>query len=159
MTNIEIDNNVAIETLQLVSFTAGKEHYGVDIRCVQEINRILAITSIPNSHYFVEGIINLRGRIIPIIDLRSLLGINKKETDKETRIIIIQVNNRAAGFVVDSVSEVLRIPYNIADVPPNLIKNIKNDFITSVVKFDNRLIMILDFGKIINNEKFSSVID
>ncbi len=151
MTNIESENKVDFSTLQLVSFKTGDEEYGIDIRCIQEINRILEITKIPNSTYFVEGIINFRGHILPIIDLRTLLGINKKEADKETRIIIIELNRKKAGFIVDAVNEVLRITNSIADALPDLIRNVNNDYITSVIKFDNRLITLLDFEKIIGS--------
>ena len=102
---------MAKELMQLVSFKLGSEEFGIDILKVQEINRIVEITHVPKSPDFVEGIINLRGKVIPIIDLRKKFGLEQKEYTKNTRIIVIELEGgRITGFIVDSVSEVLRIP-------------------------------------------------
>ena len=98
------------ELLQLVTFSTGDEEFGVDILRVQEIIRTMAITKVPKAPEFVEGVINLRGKVIPIIDLRRRFGLQSKAHDKHTRIIVIEINTMIVGFVVDSVSEVLRIP-------------------------------------------------
>src|SRR5208283_2795939 len=106
------------ELLQLVSFKIGKEEFAIDILKVQEINRMLDVTRVPNAPEFVEGVINLRGKVIPIIDLRRRFGMLPKEKDKNTRIIVVELNGKIVGFVVDAVIEVLRIPRSVTDPPP-----------------------------------------
>lgn len=135
--------------LQLVSFNIGDEEFGVNILLVQEIIRVINITHIPNSPFYVDGVINLRGKIIPIIDLRTRIGIARKEHDKSTRIVVVDHNGRTAGFVVDSVSEVLRIPANLTEEPPDLIRGIENKFLTSVVRLEDRIMMLLDLDEVL----------
>jgi purine-binding chemotaxis protein CheW len=139
------------ELLQLVSFKIGDEEYGVDILNVREINKMVQITRIPNSPDFVEGVINLRGRVIPIVDLRIRLGFVKKEYTKNTRIIVVELNNKTVGFIVDEVSEVLRIPVTITEVPPELVTGINSEFIKSVGKLEDRLLILIDLNKIFLN--------
>ena len=153
MTSIKQQNELS-ELLQLVSFRIGNEEFGVDILNVQEINKMTEITKIPNSPDFVEGVINLRGRVIPVVDLRTRLGLTKKEHDKDTRIIVVEIEKRTIGFIVDAVSEVLRIPATITEAPPELVSGINTDFIKSVGKLDNRLLILIDLNKILTvNEK------
>lgn len=105
------------ELLQLVTFSIGEEEFGVNILKVQEIIRTMEITKVPRAPEFVEGVINLRGKVIPIIDLRRRFGLVPKAHDKNTRIIVIEINNIIVGFVVDAVSEVLRIPASTVEPP------------------------------------------
>lgn len=149
--NIEIKNSSA--NLQLVSFQIGNEEFGINILFVQEINRVAQITKVPNSPEFVEGVINLRGKVIPVIDLRCKLGIPRKEHDKNTRIIVIEFNDQSVGFIVDTVNEVLRIPRNIAEMPPSMVAGVNSDFLESIIKLENRLMILLDIEKIINFDK------
>jgi len=141
------------ELLQLVSFNIGNEEFGVDILKVQEINRMLEITKVPNSPEFVDGVINLRGRVIPVIDLRSKLGMTRREHDKSTRIVVVEVNDRTVGFIVDAVSEVLRIPKNITEPPPSIVAGVNSDYITAVGKLEDRLLILLDLEKILSLEE------
>ena len=97
------------EALQLVTFRLGNEEFGIDIRKVQEINRMIDITKIPNAPPYVEGVVNLRGKIIPIVSLRTKLGLGEADRDKTTRIMVVEIEGTVLGFIVDSVSEVLRI--------------------------------------------------
>lgn len=139
--------------LQLVSFTIGSEEFGVDILKVQEINRMTAITRVPNAPQYVEGVINLRGKIIPIIDLRKRLGASAGDYDKDTRIIVVELATKIMGFIVDSVSEVRRIPMSITERPPAMIAGIRGDYITAIAKLDDRLLILLDLEKILNSEE------
>ena len=100
------------ELLQLVSFKIGSEEFGVDILKVQEINRMVEITKVPQAPHYVEGVINLRGKVIPIVDLRKRFNLEVKEYDKNTRIVVVDIGGNIMGMVVDSVSEVLRLPSN-----------------------------------------------
>lgn len=146
--------NDTSEILQLVSFMIGDEEYGVDILMVQEIIRMMQVTKVPNAPDFVDGVINLRGRIIPVIDLRCKLGLSRKEHDKNTRIIVVEVSGKTVGFIVDAVTEVLRIPANITEPPPDLITSVNSEFIKAVGKLEDRLLILIDLEKILSsNEK------
>jgi len=147
MTEIEEQTKVSSELLQLVSFVLGNEEFGVDILCVQEINRMLQITKVPNAPAYVDGIINLRGRVIPVIDLRQKLGLPRKEHDHNTRIIVVEVNNKTVGFIVDGVKEVLRIPVSITEAPPEIAAGINSEYIKSVGKLEDRLLILIDLEK------------
>src|SRR5579872_7625060 len=98
------------EIVQVVSFQLGSEEYGVDISQVQEIIRMVEITHVPRAPHFMEGVINLRGQLIPIIDLRTRFGMPRIEATKDTRIIVTEIGSKRVGIVVDSVSEVINIP-------------------------------------------------
>ncbi|MGD8779798.1 MAG: chemotaxis protein CheW [Ignavibacteria bacterium] len=141
------------EILQLVSFKIGEEEFGVDILKVQEINRIMEITKVPNAPSFVEGVVNLRGRVIPVISLRSRLNMDKKELDSSSRIIVVELEGKTIGFIVDEVNEVLRIPSNITEAPPEMVAGINSDFITAVGKLENRLLILLDLEKIFGSKE------
>ena len=147
MTN-ETKVNTLEDILQLVSFNVGNEEFGVDILKVQEINRIMEITEVPNSPHYIEGVVNLRGRVIPVINLRAKLGMPSIEYDNNTRIIVVELNGNIVGFIVDKVSEVLRIPKSITEVPPEMALGINTDYITSVAKLDARLLILIDLEKV-----------
>jgi len=138
------------ELLQLVSFGIGNEEFGIEILKVQEIIRLMTITEVPNSPEFVEGVINLRGRVIPVIDLRIRLGLPKIEHSNSTRIIVVEINDTTIGFIVDAVSEVLRIPQNITEAPPPIATGVDTEYITAIGKLEDRLIILLDLEKILS---------
>ena len=146
--NNQLKNETA-ELMQLVTFNIGKEEFGMDIHHVQEINRMTNITKVPNSPIYVEGIINLRGGVIPVIDLRLKLNAEKKEIDKNTRIIVAEVENKIVGFIVDAVNEVLRIPDKLIEEPPAMVAGIDSEFIKAVGKLEDRLLILIDIKKII----------
>ncbi len=157
MSDIKELKNDSSELLQLVSFIIGNEEFGVDILFVQEINRMIQITKVPNSPDFVDGVINLRGRVIPVIDLRCKLGIAKKEHDKNTRIIVVEVNGNTVGFIVDAVNEVLRIPKSITEAPPALVSGVNSEFIKAVGKLEDRLLILLDLEKVISADQMETL--
>lgn len=140
------------ELLQLVTFSIGEEEFGVNILKVQEINRTMEITKVPRSPDFVEGVINLRGKVIPIIDLRRRFGLIRKPEDKDTRIIVIEINNVIVGFVVDAVSEVLRIPASTVGPPPPVVAGVESDYISGVGQLKDRLLIMLDLDKLLSTE-------
>ncbi len=143
-------NQETDEILQLVSFVIENEEFGIDILKVEEIIRLISITKIPNAPDFIEGVVNLRGRVIPVIDLRTRLRHPKKEHDNNTRVIVVNVNNTTLGFIVDSVKEVLRIPKSITEPPPSITSSIDSDYITAVGKLENRLLILLDLEKVLD---------
>ena len=136
------------EVLQLVTFTLNDEEYAVDILSVQEINRITEITQVPNSPDFVDGVINLRGKVIPVINMRKKFGLNDKASDDTSRVIIMDIQGVTNGLLVDSVSEVLRIPSNIVEPPPPLSSSTHSKFIKGIAKMENRLIVLIDINKL-----------
>ncbi|MCI4626369.1 MAG: chemotaxis protein CheW [Candidatus Magnetoovum sp. WYHC-5] len=141
--------------LQLVTFTLGSEEYAIDILRVQEINRMSSITMVPNSPQYVEGVINLRGKVIPVINLRKKFEIPEKESDSSSRIMILEIRGATIGIIVDSVSEVLRVASNIVEPPPPMSTNIAADFIKGIAKLEDRLIILLDIDKLISNSEES----
>ncbi len=146
----EVDN----ELLQLVTFKLDVEEFGIDILRVQEIIRIMSITKVPNSPEFIEGVINLRGRVIPVINLRKRLLLPTIEKDNKTRVIVVELSGKTVGFIVDEVNEVLRIPKSITEPPPEMTAGIDSDYITSVGKLEDKLLILLDIEKLVDKTKF-----
>ena len=138
----------ARDQLQLVTFEVASEEFAVDILAVQEINRMMELTRVPQSPADVEGVINLRGKIIPVIDLRKRFDLRPAERNEHSRIIVVEVHGRVLGFIVDRVHEVLRISASIVEPAPAMICSIDSDFIAGVGKLADRLIILLDLGKL-----------
>ena len=138
------------DTIQVVSFKLGSEEYGVDIAQVQEINRMVAVTHVPRAPQFMEGVINLRGQLIPIIDLRARFGMPRAEHTKNTRIVVTEIGAKRVGMVVDSVSEVLRLPVEDIEPAPEMITGVDTEYIRGVGKIEDRLIILLDLARIIS---------
>ncbi len=150
MTSQETVATTASDELQLVSFNIGTEEFGVDILKVQEINRMVDITKVPQAPHYVEGVINLRGKVIPIVDLRKRFNLELKEYDKNTRIVVVDIGGNIMGMIVDSVSEVLRLPANTIEPPPEIVTGINSEYIKGVAKLDDRLLIFLDLSKVID---------
>ncbi len=134
--------------LQVVSFRLGSEEYGLEILRVQEIIRMVGLTRVPNSRKFIEGVINLRGKVIPILGLRKRFGLEARESDRGTRIIVVEVAGEVIGFEVDSVSEVLRIPVETIEPPPRLSRH-NNEYVSGVGKLQDRLLLLLDINRVL----------
>jgi len=145
------------DIIQLVTFHLGQEEFGIDILKVREIIRPMAITMVPRSAHFIEGVINLRGRVIPIVNLRRRFGMQPKEFNSQTRIIDIELGEIIVGFIVDSVAEVLRIPANTVEDPPAIISGIQSDYVRGVGKVDDRLLILLDLDKLVASEDVDSL--
>ena len=141
------------EMLQLVTFKLGSEEFALDILLVQEINRRVEITKVPKTPEFVEGVINLRGKIVPVLDLRKRFGLVGREFTAQSRIIVVNIDKRVLGLMVDSVSEVLRIPEHTVEPPPPLVAGIDATYIKGIGKFQGRLLILLDLGKVLSGNK------
>jgi purine-binding chemotaxis protein CheW len=141
------------DLLQLVTFSIGGEEFGVEILTVHEIIRSMEITKVPNAPHFVEGVINLRGKVIPIVDLRRRFSLESRKHDKDTRIIVIEIKNMIIGFVVDSVSEVLRIPSSTVEPPPPVVAGIESEYISGVGKLEDKLLILLDLDKLLSGHE------
>ena len=139
--------------VQVVSFQLGSEEYGVDISQVQEIIRMVEITHVPRAPHFMEGVINLRGQLIPIIDLRTRFGMQRIDATKSTRIVVTEIGTKRVGIVVDAVSEVLNIPIENVEDAPEMIAGVGTEYIQGVGKIDDRLIIMLDLTMVISGEE------
>ena len=138
---------------QLVTFKIDSEEYGVKIANVQEINRMTGITKVPRTPHYIDGIVNLRGNVIPVLNLRKLFNLTDKQVTDATRIIIVDFNGKRTGIVVDSVSEVLRFEKKLIEEPPDVLSSgIDSDYVEGVGKLDGgkRMILILDIGKVLS---------
>lgn len=149
--NTIADTSEGGQQLQLVTFGLGEEEFAVDILAVQEINRMMSLTRVPQSPPEVEGVINLRGKIIPVIDLRRRFGLTPSEQSEQSRIIVVEVHSRVLGFIVDRVSEVLRISSKIVEPAPTMVCSVDSDFIAGVGKLPDRLLILLDLSKLFDN--------
>ncbi len=153
----KLNDNTMDDILQLVSFKIGGEEFGVDILKVQEINRMLSITKVPNAPTFVEGVVNLRGKIIPVVNLRKRLKLPVIDHNDKTRIIVVELQDNTVGFIVDEVKEVLRIPRSITEPAPSMVAGIKTDYITAVGKLEDRLLILLDLEKVLSTEEMEEL--
>ena len=145
------------KNLQLVVFNVGKELYGVGIDSVKEIVRVPDVTEVPDSPEFLEGVINLRGRVVPVIDLRKRLRLNGAERTKSTRVLITGNSGSIVGLLVDSVSEVIKIQPDAIEDPPEMISAIGVEYITGVAKIEEKLIIILNIKKVLSVEELRKV--
>ena len=140
------------DLLQLVSFEVGAEEYAIPILAVQEINRMMAITRVPQSPPFVEGVINLRGKVIPVVDLRKRFGMPVKEHTGEERIIVVEVQGhneaRVIGFTVDKVNRVLRIGSEIVEPAPAMACGADSEYVLGVGKLEEGLLILLSLDKL-----------
>ncbi len=139
--------------LQLVIFQLGREEFAVDVSQVREIIRMQDITRMPKAPSFVEGIINLRGQIIAVLDLAQRLSLESAERGSETRIIVVEAGDAKVGMIVDSVSEVMRINEDEVEPSPALAADVEAVYLKGVVKRDNRLIILLDLARVLGSEE------
>jgi purine-binding chemotaxis protein CheW len=135
---------------QFVSFVVAGEEFGINILKVQEIIRPVDITRVPHAPEFVKGVINLRGRILPIIDLRTRFGFPERAQDEETRIVVVEVGNQTVGFMTDAVREVLRVDVTSIEPAPELAVGIDAHYLRGVAKLEERLLILLDLEGILS---------
>jgi purine-binding chemotaxis protein CheW len=145
--------------LQVVGFRIGRETFGVPISLVREIVRVPEITSVPNAPDYIEGVINLRGRIIPVVDLRKRFRERVGERDKKNRIVVAEVEGRLIGLLVNSASEVLRILPSEIEAPQDVFQEGELNYITGVGKLRGRLVILLDLNKILQRGELRSLED
>jgi len=145
------------QLLQLVSFSVAAEEYGLDILRVQEIIRTQQLTRVPNLPDYVEGVINLRGKVIPVVALRRRLGLEPVASDKNTRIVVVEVHGQTLGFIVDAVSEVLRIRADTVEPTPR-IGTMEREYISGVGKLESRLLLMLDLERLMNEKEIGATV-
>jgi purine-binding chemotaxis protein CheW len=137
--------------LQIVGFRVGNETYGVPITALHEIVRVPEITAVPDAPEYMEGVINLRGKIVSVIDLRKRFGIKDASPSRRNRILVVEFNGRLSGLIVDSASEVLKIPAADVEPPPAVLQEGGLNCITGLGKYQGRLIMLLDTTKLLES--------
>lgn len=154
-TLIQEDGNSerATGTTQLVGFRLGNEEYGVEITKVREIMLPGQITNIPETPGYIKGLINIRGTVIPVIDLRARFGLTAEESTDATRTIVLNVRDKMIGVVVDAVTEVLRISHDQIAPPPPTVAGLQHEYLTGLVKLEDRLLILLDIDKIFGQEE------
>ena len=135
---------------QLVVFRLGREAYGVDIGQVQGIERMQPITKVPHTPGFVEGVINLRGQVTPVITLRTRFGLEPTENTKETRIVVVRTDDAWVGLVVDAVEGVLRITSDQVEPPSELVTSVEAEYLRGIAKIEDSLLILLDLEKILS---------
>lgn len=142
------------ETKQIITFKLGEEEFGVDILQVKEIEKLdQEITRVPKAPGFVEGVFNLRGDIVPIVDLRKRFGLSLKPLGRDTRVIIAEINDNSVGMMVDSVTEVLRIPVSSIEDAPNITKGVDTYYLNGVAKINDRLIVLLNLERSLSTDE------
>lgn len=147
-----------VKELQLVVFRVGDEEFGVEINRVREIVRLVQITYLPKSLPFIEGVVNLRGQVVAVIDLAKRLGISSGVRGEQSRIVVAEAEGNTVGMIVDSVSEVVRLPYkNIEEISSLMPTEISEHFIRGVGKFKDKLLVLLDLNKTLSFEDFQSI--
>ncbi len=156
-TGESVNNQADKDLLQLVSFVVGAEEYAIPILAVQEINRMMDITRVPQSPAFVEGVINLRGKVIPVVDLRKRFGMAIHENTGDERIIVVEVQGeseaRVIGFTVDKVNRVLRIGSDIVEPAPNMASGADSEYVLGVGKLDEGLLILLSLDKLFSQRE------
>lgn len=145
------------DSMQLVSFNLGEETYGIEITKIREIILMGQITQVPETPHYIKGLINLRSTVIPVIDLRTRFGLPEGELTDESRIMVLNVSSRTIGIVVDAVSEVLRVSSDqISEAPPT-VASLGNEYMTGLVRLDERLLILLDVEKLFEEERLSEI--
>ena len=143
--------------LQVVGFRIGEETFGVRIGSVREIVRVPEITAVPNAPDTIEGVINLRGKIIPVMDLRKRFGQTETQPDKKNRILVVELDNKLVGLIVHSASEVLKIPPSEIESPGSVFADGESGYVTGVGKLKGRLIILLDISKLLHRPEFKKL--
>ena len=146
-----------IEYIQQVTFKIDKELYGIDIHQVQEIIMMQEITQIPHAYEFVEGVLNLRGNVIPVVDLRKRLNFETVEYGRNTRIIVVNVEGKIIGIVVDKVKEVMELSTEAIEPPPAMLSGIGREYLKGVGKKNDKMIILLDVNKIFDTEEINQL--
>jgi purine-binding chemotaxis protein CheW len=139
------------DLIQLVTFRIGEEEFGVEILAVQEIIRLMQITMVPRAPAFIEGVINLRGKVIPVINMRTRFNMTPMDHTSSTRIVVMEFGQKIVGFLVDGVSKVLRIPSGTVEEAPPVVAGIGAEYIRGVGKMDDRLLILLDLANMLGD--------
>ncbi len=145
-----VESTDALTEMQLVVFDLASEYYGVDIGDVREIIRMQTITRVPGAPSFVEGLINLRGRVVPVVDLRKRLNLKVTEQTKDSRVVVVDIAGQDVGVIVDGVTEVLRIPNSSVEPASDMVTGVDSDYLRGIAKLETKLIILLEMNKVLS---------
>ncbi|MHB8540448.1 MAG: chemotaxis protein CheW [Candidatus Acidiferrales bacterium] len=137
--------------VQIVGLQIGRETYGIPIALVREIVRVPTITAVPNAQEYVEGVINLRGKIVSVMDLRKRFGESHVENSRKNRIVVVEIERRTVGLIVNSASEVLKLSPSEIEPPSSVFLDGEIDYVTGVGKLGDRIIILLDLSKVLRS--------
>lgn len=146
-------NAIEQDNIKVIVFQLADKEYAIPVSNVQGIEKLMHITRVPKTAKYVKGVINLRGVVTPIIDLRERFNLPISENVDSTRIIIIQLKEMEVGFVVDSANDVIDIPIHAIEQQPEVVGSSEEEFISGVVKIDNRLLILIHLDKVLNPEE------
>lgn len=152
-----MNQELTFEERQYVVFRLGRETYGLDIETVREIIVMQTITQVPRTLEYIEGVINLRGRVIPVYNIRKKFGLPEEEQTRSTRIVVVEVGGNTIGMIVDGVSEVLRIPGDMVERPSDIICDVDSEYLAGVAKMEDKLVIILDIDKVLTKDEHSMI--
>ncbi|MFA9558063.1 chemotaxis protein CheW [Evansella sp. AB-rgal1] len=152
-----MNTDIKVNDIKVIVFQLQNEEYGVSVEQVLSIERFQHITRVPRTAEFVKGVINLRGVVTPVIDLRSRFGIEEKEFSDSSRIIIVTVEEMNVGLIVDAANDVIDISSSAIEPPPEVVGGIKTDYIRGVAKLDKRLLIILNLNKVLSPDELSEM--
>lgn len=142
------------EEIKVIVFKLGSEEYGIEVDKVQTIERMLPITRVPKTYSFVKGVINLRGVVIPVIDLRGRFGLEETSYTDQTRIIIVNANELEVGFIVDSANDVIDLNTDLIDSPPDVVGGVKAKYLQGVARVsEERLLVMLNLSEVLNRSE------
>ncbi|WP_152392490.1 chemotaxis protein CheW [Paenibacillus guangzhouensis] len=148
------------EDIKVIVFALGTEEYGVEVDSVKTIERLSPITRVPKTYHFVKGVINLRGVVVPVIDLRGRFGLPETEHTEHTRIIIVNVNEMEVGFIVDTANDVIDLNTDLIESPPEVVGGIKAKYLRGVAKVGNdRLLIMLNLPEVLNKQEIIQLED
>ncbi len=145
--------DILVAEKQVVLFDLGGETYGLDIATVSEIIRMQPVTKVPKAPVYVEGVINLRGKVIPVIDLGKRFGIDKTDRDKNNRIVVVNIQNTTIGIIVDAVTEVLRVPASSIEPVTDIVTFGYLDYLQGIAKLDEKMVILLSLDKLLTQDK------
>ena len=154
----EEDAKSALDEMQLVVYHLGNEEYGVEVKQVREIIRMETVTIIPKAPFYIEGVINLRGQVTTVINMRTKFDLEDVEADQHTRIIVAELGDLIVGMTVDSVTEVMRVPRSSIEPTPTVVTSGgDSDCLKGVCKLDNRLLILMDLSKVLSEDELGEV--
>jgi purine-binding chemotaxis protein CheW len=148
-----VDAPSGADERQIVVFRLGAELYGVEIARVHEIIRMQPVTRVPRAPAFVEGVTNLRGQVIPVVDLRRRFGLPEVERTRASRIVVVDIGDQVAGVIVDGVSEVLRVSTASIEPPSPVVQGIDSEYLHGIAKLSERLVILLDLDRVLAREE------
>jgi len=142
------------EELKVIVFTLAQEEYGIEVDKVRTIERMVPLTRVPKTPAFVKGVVNLRGVVIPVIDLRGRFGLNESDYTENSRIIIVAASELEVGFIVDSANDVLDVMSDAIENPPEVVGGVKAKYLSGVAKIgENRLLILLNLPEVLNRNE------